>query len=268
MGTALDRRDQRYQFRIVAVLLGRTRDTPLLTGDVSYRGVFLRTDTPPAKQQLVRMRLSLPADLGPTGTELVVAGMVANVIEPNDPEGRAPGAGVEFYGMDGELRERWERFVRFIAQHHPGSAAEPVTVAPPGVVDAVQRRHARHAAELPVLLESGRGEPVSPDGGDEAPVTQDISKGGMFIRTTLPLSVGGGVLVKLVVVASQATFAVECVVRRRVFGSQAGVGVEFLEMTDERWRALKEFVRPFASLDDVGAEPTEGAKTRPPALQV
>jgi hypothetical protein len=191
--------------------------------------------------------------------------MVVHVIEPNASPGRAPGVGLEFYGLHGELRERWERFIQYVAQHSE-SVAEPVTSTPPTIVDPVPPEDKRQATELRMLIETPEDDAVVVDAG-EALLTQDISGGRMFIRTTLPLSVGGGIRVVLRHPPSVATFALECVVRTRVFGSKAGLSVELLEMNDARWRALAEFVRPFAGSS--GAGPGAGATRRlPPPLPI
>jgi hypothetical protein len=249
MGASLDRRDHRYQVRLSATLIARHGETALVTGDVSYRGVFLRTDDPPARRRLVRVRLELPPEPGEVtaGMPLAVDGMVANVIPPGDPGGRAPGAGIEFYGLNGQVRARWERFIRQL-QSHPETMDQPMLATKPGFSDPVRRRHPRHPVVLHVVLEAAgadrlRGEP---EGGGA--FVRDISKGGMFIRTDEPLPVGAGLVVRFVSPLSDATFRVECVVRRRVFGTEAGLGVEYLGMTPEAWSRLVEFLQPVARL--------------------
>jgi hypothetical protein len=266
--TAHERRDKRYPFRMPATLYGRAGDARLTTGDVSYRGVFVQTNSPPKARQLVRVLLSLPEDFEASaagGAELLLTGMVVHVIEPNASPGRAPGVGLEFYGLHGELRERWERFIQYVAQHSE-SVAEPATSTPPTIVDPVPRRDERQATELRMLIEAPDDNPAWVDAG-EVLLTQDISGGRMFIRTTLPLSVGGGIRVVLRHPPSVATFALECVVRTRVFGSKAGLSVELLEMNDARWRALAEFVKPFGPAGGGGHIRGKAATgRRPPPL--
>ena len=47
MGGVEKRRDKRYRFQMPALLVRGGREVPLLTGDVGYRGLFLRTDAHP-----------------------------------------------------------------------------------------------------------------------------------------------------------------------------------------------------------------------------
>lgn len=214
---------------------------PLLTDDVSFRGVFLRTDSPPPLMQLIRIKFTLPPDNVP----LLVHGMGVKIVTAQEARGRSPGVGIEFYGFDGEPRQRWEQFVRWIAQHHPESEDRPV--APGQPVDPVQRRFVRQRAELRVQLEAL-------DSVVEL-ITGDISQGGMFIRTDLPLNVGTEVSVQLVY--GSASFPVDCVVRRRVFGTEAGVGVEFLNMNESMRRKLADFVRPVTRIDTTTLDDSE-----------
>jgi PilZ domain len=238
MGSALDRRDRRYTFHLSGVILARKGEVLVQTGDVSFRGAFLETDTPPQMRQLVRVRLAMPLDFEPEGAEraLVATGMVAHVVKPGDPRGRRAGAGIEFYGLDGELRSRWERLIQFI-QHRAssvpaahGRGADPAQ--PPPRVGTQLDVHLMPSAEAVAT------------GDSTAVCAQDISEGQMFIRTNVPLSVGAGLVVNLIDPTSLVGFPIDCVVRRREFGSKAGVLVEFLEMPLATWLALVEFLKP------------------------
>ena len=81
------RREPRYPARILARVFRRNQVVEQLTNDVSYRGVYLRTDAPPALRQLVKVELVLPKG------ELVGGhAMVVHLAEPTPPSG--VGAGV------------------------------------------------------------------------------------------------------------------------------------------------------------------------------
>ena len=54
------RRDVRYQVRFPVQMTAGRRKSTLFAEDVSRRGLFLRTDTPPPLRQLVRIQLVLP----------------------------------------------------------------------------------------------------------------------------------------------------------------------------------------------------------------
>jgi PilZ domain-containing protein len=143
MASELDRRDRRYAFEIPGVILARKGEVAVLTGDVGFRGAFLKTASPPEVRQLIRARLVLPADFEPSAArpELVATGMVAHVVQVRDPKGRTPGAGIEFYGLDGELRRQWEHFIQFVQSHDDSKEL---------VVDEAQARRHRAGARLNV----------------------------------------------------------------------------------------------------------------------
>lgn len=103
------RRDRRHPFRIRVVLSGRPKDLVTQTEDVSFNGIFLRTDTPLPERHLVRLQLTLP----PGDDQLVVTGMVARCIRSWG--GRPPGAGIQFYGLAQQDRERWGQFIQHVA---------------------------------------------------------------------------------------------------------------------------------------------------------
>jgi hypothetical protein len=242
MGSAIDRRDRRYSFRLPGVILARKGEIPLHTGNVSFRGAFLETETPPQMRQLIRIRLTLHEEFEPDwkDREFVATGMVAHVVSPADPKGRVAGAGIEFYGLDGALRARWERFIHFVQDR-----ATPVGATPGKAVDHAQGSPPRASTQLDVQLCAG----PEPRGESSALSTQDISQGRLFIRTDVPLSVGAGLVVNLIDPTSFVGFPIDCVVRRRDFGSLAGVEVEFLEMPLATWLALVEFLKPVAPVE-------------------
>jgi hypothetical protein len=103
------RRDKRYRARLdVRTRIGG-RLHALVTEDVSFRGMYLCTEAPPPVRQLIRIDTILP----PSGVPFATHGMVVHVIGKDDPSGRPPGVGVQFYGM-GDERRVWESFIQFI----------------------------------------------------------------------------------------------------------------------------------------------------------
>lgn len=101
-----ERKDQRYRVRIPVTLLSRAHDTAAVTEDIGYRGVFLRMEKPPSKMQLLRLKIALP-----DGSDIVVHGVGKHVVERSTADHGA-GIGVEFFGMDGVARKKWEAFVQ------------------------------------------------------------------------------------------------------------------------------------------------------------
>ncbi len=104
--------DARYKARIEVMLKRGREGVPLLTEDVSFRGVFLRMDAPPALGQLVRLEVTIPED--PTFRAHAV---VHRVTSAGDG---APGVGMQFFGLDGRKRAHWESFVDRIREDRAG----------------------------------------------------------------------------------------------------------------------------------------------------
>lgn len=101
------RRHDRYPVTLPATITAGKTTTSSMATDVSFGGIFVRTDKPPALRNLVRINLVLPSDSQP----IQLLGMAVYVVRPEDARGRVPGAGVQFFGIDNATRERWERFV-------------------------------------------------------------------------------------------------------------------------------------------------------------
>lgn len=110
---AFRRQDPRIFAGLSVTVLSTRPRLEATTWDVSFRGLFLCTATPRPVRQLVRFSLTSPA----TGRELLLHGMVVNVIGPDDPEGRPQGMGVELYAVEPEARGAWWELVRFVRDH-------------------------------------------------------------------------------------------------------------------------------------------------------
>jgi Tfp pilus assembly protein PilZ len=238
LGSVEKRRDKRYRYQMPAVLVRGTREARLLTGDVGYRGLFLRTDDPPPLRQLLQVKLKLP----PTEDELTLHAMAVFVV-PAGAAGRAPGVGLQLYAMSGEARQQWERFVRWVAKTHPESLEAPVKPVAT-VLDAVNRQFPRVRRALSVRAQSIRDlQPL---------VTEDVSRGGMFLRTGLDVAIGSELRLLVTHPLTGHTFAVDTVVRRRVDHppERAGLGVELFGLDETR----REEFAALAELDEESIE--------------
>ncbi|MBX3219782.1 MAG: PilZ domain-containing protein [Labilithrix sp.] len=229
MGTSEQRREARYPARIVARVVRRGQSIELLTNDVSFRGVFLRTDSPPALRQLMKVELLLPS--GP-----VVSGHAMVVHVTNRPEGQpkgegaVPGAGVQFWGPITHARE-WEQFVHQLkVRERAGMAAAKTT-------DKVRRASERFKLSLEVVLDG------------KTSMTRDVSENGMAIRTDLPLPVGTRARIEMR--AGDQWMHFDVVVRRAIDESGfRGLGVELADLDPAKRAALVAFVRRSAPSDD------------------
>ncbi len=241
------RKDRRYPFHVRTVLQSGRSEVVAQTEDVSFKGVFIRTDTPLPERHLLKLKFTLP----PEGDGFTITGMVARSVPGRD--GKPPGAGIQFYGANSTDLDRWNRFIRWVAAGAPAPAppstpasapAVPLPgVFPPGTPDAVHRRVPRFAAVLNVNLR---------DMGElEQLYTRNISQGGMFVATMLDPPAGTPLKLAIVHPRSGERFDLEAVVRWRSGAPNFGLGLEFTGMDDRRREAFFEFVRSELPVEEV-----------------
>lgn len=226
------RREPRYRFSVPVILhLGRAA-TELVTDDVSFGGMFLRTDNPPPERGLVKLTVPVPS-----GSALELMAMVVHVIAPGSD--RVPGAGVQLYGVGGSIRDQWARYVMSMREGHNDAASQPVRAELANGREPIARRHARYAAVLAVRAKN-LDELVTT-------YTRDISQGGTFLTTSATVASGDALFLELIHPDSGESFGLSCVVRRKV---RDGVGVEFTDLDNQRREQFWEFVEPVIELGD------------------
>ncbi len=233
------RHEPRYRLQIPVTLMLGKQALSLTTEDISFSGLFLRTDELLPVRGLIRFQVPIEG----RGEPLSLTGMVVHVVAPDGGSGRVPGVGVRLYGIGGTVMREWVDFAKALRARYPNSEQRPVRVAPqPEDVEMVRRREQRFAATLEVRLSTVEELHVV--------YTRDISRGGMFIATELPLSMGDAVFVELVHPETDQVFGMACVVRR---ATREGVGVEFEHLSDGQRQSLAEFIEPLADLayDDI-----------------
>jgi len=92
----------------------------LETSDVSFKGLFLRTDDPPPIRSLMRLRVALPE------REIEAHAMAVHLSATNDDgEGPSGGVGVQFWGLAGPDRTAWDDFVRELIQRKRAAMKKP-----------------------------------------------------------------------------------------------------------------------------------------------
>lgn len=230
------RREERYQVQLALVVRQGARNQEVLTENVSYRGVFIRTDRPPPLRQLVK----LEGRLEPDGTPFTSHGMSVFVVAPGNAAGRAPGAGIQFYGM-GDERKAWERFVNHVKGARRATIDPPLTGPEP-----IRRMFER----VPLTLE------VRPRSVDELVRmwSRDVSAGGMFLTSTQRFQVGDALALLIKHPTTDATYSLDATVRR-VSAAPPGIGVEFTGLTDDRRGAFFRFATsamPVMTAEELG----------------
>jgi hypothetical protein len=216
------RRDVRYPARIVARVIRKNHAIELLTNDVSFRGVFIRTDAPPALRQLVRIELVLPDNVIVSGHAMVVHVMMPTEDQPKG-SGPVPGIGLQFWGSIERARE-WERFVHDLKKRERAGLAMAKTT------DKVRRASERFKLALEVVFDG------------KTSMTRDISENGMAIRTDIAMPVGTRAELQVRAADHQMNFDV--IVRRTIDEPGfRGLGVELVDVSREQRSALLQFVR-------------------------
>lgn len=223
------RRDARYPARIVARVGRRNLMVDFLTNDVSFRGVFIRTDSPPALRQLVRVELVLPDKTLVSGHAMVVHITKAADGAPKG-EGPVPGVGLQFWGPIEHTRE-WEQFI------HGLKAAQKAGSSMAKATDKVRRASERFKLAVEVELDG------------MVAMTRDLSENGMAIRTNMAIPVGTRTELRLR--TGDRVVAFDAVVRRAIDEPDfRGLGVELMEMTTEQHHDLVDLIRKNAPSED------------------
>ena len=216
---AQKRRDERYQVRLPITVRAGSKTIDAFTEDVSYRGLFVRTDEAIALRQLLGVEARLPPDDYAFSSH----GMAVFCMPVGNPSGRAPGMGVQFYAM-GPERSRWEEYIRSVRdQQALEQAAEQLA-------EPIRRKHPRVDVRFRVT-------PSSPS-DLLAMYTQNVSKGGMFLETDQEVGEGTALQLDIVHPQSQEVFTLPAVVRHQI---STGIGVEFHEIEESVRDAFEEF---------------------------
>lgn len=238
-GRSEQRRDARYPARIIARVLRRSETIELLTNDVSFRGVFIRTDAPPSLRQLVKVELVLPSNVIVSGHAMVVH-VAATAEGAAKGEGAVPGIGLQFWGPINRARE-WEQFI------HQLRARERAGMASAKVTDKVRRASERFKLALEVVLDG------------HTSMTRDISENGMAVRTNVALPVGTRAALEMR--AGDRTITFDVVVRRAIDDPGfRGLGVELVDVGPKKREALLRFIQQGAPLEErVFVEPDDPA---------
>ena len=237
-----ERRDRRYNFQIPVTLASLKGDVTLMTENVSYRGIFLRTNAPPPRMQLCRLRATVPT----MTNELVTNVIVVHVAAADAP---VQGAGFSFYGLDGQPRADWEKFIQYVRDNHP-DAAERQAAADFAAVQAGRRK----AKEL-ILA-------VANMSAFQRLVARDIAHGKVVIHTPAQFAVGEAVSVRLIHPVRHDDFILEGVAGLKL--PNGGLSVQLPKMDAAKTARFVEFVD--AGSDQPSIDLLAFASMRPRAM--
>lgn len=123
------RRSERYEFSLQVLFKGTYRARPALTGDVSFHGVFIRTDETRAPNQLVKFTV-----IDPENQEQVdLLGIVARSTPPSKATpSRPPGIGVSLFGNSRAVEARWVKLIRRVKMWSERGLTQAPTPPPAG----------------------------------------------------------------------------------------------------------------------------------------
>jgi hypothetical protein len=88
----------------------------------------------------------------------------------------------------------------------------------------------------------------------------------MFIKTPDAFQVGSDLRITLEDPRTRARIPIDCIVRRRAFGADTGIGVEFREMTDAQRAVIQELMSAAAASQPVPAFCEEIPGAAPPRI--
>lgn len=226
------RRDPRYHARIRAAIVRGQEADWRHTDNVSYRGAYILTATPPPVRTLIEVRFVLP----PHDDRVTFHAMVAYSATP-EVRPKAPGIGVQLYGVAGTDGTRWQQFIRRLRQDHPETLdpSTPIDYLGPSCAEGPNRLGARHDGKIRLRLGSVREL--------RALFDTNITRGAVLIPSEASHEPGDPLEIEIVHPTTGERFSFFGAVRRNVrrddFG---GVAVELLDTQPPRLAAFRVFI--------------------------
>jgi PilZ domain len=231
----------RYRCAVPVTLRKKGMDLALLTSEVSFGGAFVRTQSAPPVNSLVRLGFTLPPD----DAKITLSAHVTQVI-PQDASGdHYPGFAVRFVGLDGPVKQRWEALVQSLRGEEMGARDTTVVFAPLSYLELFQ---ANGPAAGDVWLQPQSVEEL------ERIVKEEVPLGLVFVPTDGPVTPGANVTIQLLHPVTQAVFALEGVVKRPRPGAQQGAVVAIAPLSHERRVELSEMADSVVVVEDYDVE--------------
>jgi Tfp pilus assembly protein PilZ len=234
------RRHDRYRIQLPVELSVGKKVSRGETVDVSFGGLFVRTEDPPPVRQLVKLELRAP----PKDERLALMAM-AVFVGPPDPASGMSGVGLQLFGLDPEVRERWEAFVKFVRTRPGTDAGSEPPAAEPGAAEPPSWDQVRPEIRIRV----GDVEHL------ERILQQELERRRMYVRTALYLEPGRRVELLLTHPVTGKSFSLQGEVDDKVERPGfEGLRILLPELAAEEKSALARFVRevraPTLDLDE------------------
>jgi hypothetical protein len=233
--------EPRFRCAVPVTLRRRGTDLGLLTSEVSFRDAFVRTTAAPPVNSLVRLVFTLPPD----DAKITLSAHVTSVITAADNADHYPGFVARFVALDGPAKDRWEALVQSLRGEDIGAKDTTVVFAPLSYLDLFQ---AQGPAAGDLWLKPASVEEL------ERIVKEDIPGGAVLVPDAKPIAPGTNVTIQLLHPITQATFALDGVVRRRGPEVREGVLVGVSPLTRERTVELTEMAESVIVLEDYDIE--------------
>jgi hypothetical protein len=215
----------RFRCALPVTLRKRSGPLELLTSDVSFRDVFVRTDAPPPANSLVRLDLTVP----PEGAVISVSAAVDAVVPATPAAEHYPGFLARLVGLSGPPKARWDSFVASLRQDHPEADRTTVVFARRSYVDRFQKKT---GPSVSVVYRPSSVEALT------AILTVATHGGLLAVPTPMAIVLGAPVDLQLVHPITEDTVTLPGTVKRR---DADGVSVEVPPQPEEGARALQEF---------------------------
>jgi hypothetical protein len=233
--------EPRFRCAVPVTLRRKGTDLGLLTSEVSFRDAFVRTTSAPPVNSLVRLVFTLPPD----DAKITLSAHVISVVTTVDNADHYPGFLARFVGLDGPPKTRWEALVQSLRGEDLRAADTTVVYAPMSYVDLFQ---AQGPAAGDLWLK-----PASLEDLDRI-VREEVPSGSILVADAKPIAPGTNVTLQLVHPVTEASFALEGVVRRRGADAREGVLVGLTPLTYERRVELSEMAESVVVLEDYDIE--------------
>jgi hypothetical protein len=121
------RREARVDVCVPVVIYRGKNPVAVETSDVSFKGLFVRTNDPPPLRSLVRLKVAL-ADREFEAHAMAVHVVTASA-STDEADARVPGVGLQFWGLAGSDRTAWDDFVRGLVHARRAHAAAAAKAA-------------------------------------------------------------------------------------------------------------------------------------------